>query len=399
MNESINNITVQPDCSDSPEWFYNTIFFIIFLIIGIPGNILVLLTVAARKKRTGNDLFIANIAVADLLVLVLYYPIRFDSYINCIHTASAIFCHFIWPLTQLMFFVSIFTMAAMTIHRYRHVVNPFLPPEEKHKIYISIGVIWLLSLGPGLPLFVVMKWDPMKQTCKEDFSLTARHAYTILVFTVQLIIPLFIISGAYFMIWRDLSKSTAFRASIKSNGQVTTNNSRENRQVTRTIVTIVTLFVVCMLPNHIAWMLWDFGNSSDKKAAITIFTFSGLLALFACCVNPIVYGSLTKHFRRGYYRLICYPCSKDKRFWLSSQSRSPRSSDIKENVFRNVFNSHNLDTNSIKLTPIFNRGDSLLRPMIAADDGSDVTIKTDDNKNVEESEEELRCSESKTDRS
>lgn len=277
-------------------------------------------------------------------------------------------------------------MTAMAIHRCRHVVNPFLLPEKNRHIYLCIALIWLMSTAVVLPLFIVTKMNPVSGLCDQD-GLNS-PAYTAVLFAFQLVIPLFIISVAYFRIWRDLSKSTAFRASINRNGQVTTNSSsRENKQVVRTIATIVIMFVICMLPNHIFWLIWDFGGQEARHAAFVTFKFAGILVMFNSCVNPIVYGSLTRHFRRGYYRYLCFFCNKftgKPVFGDSSHSRSPIHSPYKQNKFKTSFQSRNTENDSIKFVPSFGRGDSMQKPMITADDVSDETIKADENKNMHE---------------
>ena len=393
MNGTMNITNREMDafnCIKDEWWFANVISFFITLILGIIGNILVLLTVIGRnKKRTGNDLFIANVSVSDLALLVFYLPIKLRSFLICDERAPfPAYCSLIYPLSQLTFFVSIFTMTAMAIHRCRHVVNPFLLPEKRRHIYLCIALIWLMSAAIVLPLFIFTKMNPVNGYC--DQNDLDSPTYTAVLFVFQLIIPLFIISVAYFQIWRDLSRSTAFRASINSSGQVTTNSSsRENKQVVRTIATIVIMFVICMLPNHIFWMIWDFGGPEARHAAFLTFKFAGILVILNSCINPIVYGSLTRHFRRGYYKYLCFFCHKltgkpMRRDSRSSQSRSPLHSSYKQNKFKTSFQSRNTEFDSVKFIPLFGRGDSLQKPMIVADDVSDETVKADENKNMQE---------------
>ena len=291
-------------------WLANVIMYFITLIVGLVGNILALLIVVKRKrKRTENDIFIANLAISDLALLLFFLPAKLYAYLTCsqkVHFAA--FCTLIFPMSVLTFSTSIFTMTAMSVHRCRHIVKPFLGPTRKIYTYVSIAVIWIFSITMILPLMIFTKFDPKLEMCKEQFpSLEVKKVYTAVLFVLQCAIPLFIISAAYFLIWRDLSKSTVHRASINSRGRVTTDCSRtENRQVVRTIAAIVVLFVLCTFPTQVAWMAMDFGDIDAQQAAFVIFTFSDILALFHSCVNPIVYGSLTRHFRRGYYRYLCY---------------------------------------------------------------------------------------------
>lgn len=51
----------------------------------------------------------------------------------------------------------------------------------------------------------------------------------------------------------------------------------------------------------------DFGGETQKRSAIQVFEkFDVLLSIFHSCLNPLVYGTLTRRFRRGYIRyLVC----------------------------------------------------------------------------------------------
>ena len=359
MNSTSNltNMTHGPsDCRSQESWLPTVIMLFVTLILGIIGNILVLLTVNGRcKKRTGNDLFIANVAVSDLALLLVFLPLKLYAFLICSDHKALFpaYCTVIWPMAQVTYFVSIFTMTAMAIHRCRHVVNPFLPPDKNRHIFLCIALIWLISTVIVFPLFVVTKIDPITAECSEEFNVNGRKTYTAMLFVFQLIIPLFIILSAYFLIWRDLSRSTAVRASVNKNGQVTTHsNSRENMQVVRTIATIVFMFALCMLPNHISWMLWDFGGPENRKAAGTAFKFAGILVMFNSCVNPIVYGSLTRHFRRGYFRYLCFVChtlaGKGNKSRGPSPVLCPSPGQYTSNMLKVVLQPPNTETQSIK---------------------------------------------------
>ena len=283
--------------------------YFITLILGLTGNTLVLVIVVKRKrKRTENDVFIANLAVSDLALLLFFLPIKLYSYLTCEpRVPFAAFCTFVYPMSVLTFSTSIFTMTAMSVHRCRRIVSPFLAPIRRVYICAWLVVIWVFSVVLIIPLSVLTKLNPENGLCKEHFpSMKTKKVYTAVLFAVQCVIPLFIILGAYLLIFRDLNKSNVHRASVNKKGRITTNCSRsENKQVISTIAAIVFLFVLCTFPTQVAWMAADFGDKDAVAAAMIIFRFSDILAVFHSCLNPIVYGTLTRYFRRGFYRYLC----------------------------------------------------------------------------------------------
>lgn len=300
------------------------IMYVITLALGVVGNVLVLVIVAGRRtKRTDNDLFIANLALSDLSLLLFFLPWRLLAVLTCdLRVPFAAYCTLIYPMTTLTFSTSIFTMTAMSVHRCRHIVNPFMAPSRKLYTYIWIMLIWIFSISLILPLMILIKLDPKVQLCTNPFTnKKMEKTYTGTMFVLQCMIPLCIIACAYFLIWRDLVKSKTYRASVNKQGRIVANAaSQENKQIAKTIATVVVLFIICTFPTQIAWFVYDFGGIKAKKIAKIIFEFSDVLGVFNSCLNPIVYGSLTKQFRRGYYRYLCFVCQRCTRRFRSNDN-------------------------------------------------------------------------------
>lgn len=79
---------------------------------------------------------------------------------------------------------------------------------------------------------------------------------------------------------------------------------KENVQIVRVLGAIVLLFGLCTSPHQIAWMLYQLGEQKEKEIANVIFTFSPILQICHACVNPFIYGVMSKQFR-GDYLKIC----------------------------------------------------------------------------------------------
>ena len=61
----------------SYEWFFAVIFFIVF-VLGLTGNILVCYAIWRNKTmRTVTNIFIVNLAVGDLVVIIMCLPFTF----------------------------------------------------------------------------------------------------------------------------------------------------------------------------------------------------------------------------------------------------------------------------------------------------------------------------------
>lgn len=312
-SSSLNNQTNEETTSLSEaERNCKIVFYCCFFIFGTLGNVFVIVVVKGKRKRTINDFFILNLAVSDLTFLWCSLP--FYSYeLFGTFEKSLFYCKFIWPMMSVTLSVSVFTLTSMSVERCRGITNPLKPRIKLKATLIWILLIWIVAFITLLPLIIVSK--PYDVLCVEDWpKVYFRKAYTAVLFGIQYVIPLLIIATAYLRIAFSLMTSRLpMRTSVNSRGQIIRHKTRkENLQIMKTLAVIVFLFMACMLPNQIAWILFDFGGDSNKELSKAFWTCAEALIYLHACVNPIVYGTLTSQFRQGYIRyfLSVFCCRK-----------------------------------------------------------------------------------------
>ncbi|PFX34843.1 Neuropeptide FF receptor 2 [Stylophora pistillata] len=360
----------QAELTSSIEQNVTLGFYIAIIIIGLVGNSLVIAVISGKKsKRSIYDLFILNLGMADLSFIFFYMPVLiYQEYINSIYK-TVYYCRLVQPLLTIFYFLSIFTISSMAIHRCKVITNPHKPKMKKRTGYLWIAAVWLSSFIIVLPLSIVKNSENEK--CDEKWpSLDHRKAYTLALFILQFVIPLQIIAAAYLKIGIYLWRSAAPQSSLssvkskrvqrrkKENIQViktlalivilftfviplqiiaaaylkigiylwrsaapqsslssvkskrVQRRKKENIQVIKTLALIVILFTVCLLPGQIGYLLWEFGDEEDQATIDIISKFATILDCLHACVNPIVYGLLTERFRREYIRHLsfCLSC-------------------------------------------------------------------------------------------
>lgn len=296
-------------------------FYAVAFIVGLLGNLLVIIIVAARRhRRTANDIFILNLAISDLVYLFVCLPT--NVYMMFADIQYDLYCLLIWPLMSVTVNLSIFTLTSMAVFRCHVILNPFKPEMRHLYVFLWILGIWLLGIVLVIPFLLVTKpilAEP--QGCTEEWpSFAYRQAYTASLFVLQYMLPLTIIAVAYVRIGLDLVRQGRHQVPDHMANQ---ERRRENMQVIKTLATIVILFAICMLPAQLAWLLHDFALENNKSLVALLFSFSPSLLYFHSCLNPIAYGTLTKHFRRGYIRFfsIIFCCRFFRLFKRDSSSR------------------------------------------------------------------------------
>ena len=179
-----NNTDSDRDSPSTDEGNVKLCFYIASLTLGFGGNSLVI-TVMSRKKqkRSIPRLFILNLAISDVSFIMTSTLINISSYISTIYQNSY-YCRLLTPLPTIFYFVSIFTIFSMAVHRCRLITNPYRPKMRMRNAYIWIVAIWFSSLVIVLPLSVVSEAN--NGICYDNWpSINHRKAYTIALFILQ----------------------------------------------------------------------------------------------------------------------------------------------------------------------------------------------------------------------
>jgi hypothetical protein len=76
MANNSTNTTIQLSTVPSEVLLFSVVFKFIAMIVGILGNITVIVyTIVLNKEKTSTSYLVGNLALADLLVCLTYYPI------------------------------------------------------------------------------------------------------------------------------------------------------------------------------------------------------------------------------------------------------------------------------------------------------------------------------------
>ncbi|KAJ8045702.1 5-hydroxytryptamine receptor 1F [Holothuria leucospilota] len=304
---------------------FNTVF-------GIIGNSTVLLAVAFSKPlQTAFNVFIVNLAVADLLaclVLPLFLLSLWREYQPYLDNV----CFVALAIIHTSIGCSIYTLASIAVNRFVLFIDPikknyYLAITKPSVFVLWISFIWIVpafvSVFPPVALDIGrLSFDERPHICQSQSSYPTTELYeTLLVlafYPLPLAVLLIAYTGVFVQVLRhnrrltkytdnipmsasDSSKYVSTCSYFSSAGSDSHEQSRKpgrkisklQIKITRNMFIIFVAFVVCFTPHSIC-------NFTQCKIA----PYTRTLVTLNSMVNPILYGISHPLFRAFYGKVL-----------------------------------------------------------------------------------------------
>lgn len=293
--------------SESPESLpahaiFQLILFTVIFVVGFFGNSIVIYGVLQQgSSKTTSSCFIANLALSDLAVLVLSLPVGLLQELAS-WPFGELACKIFFPLGDVFLTVSIMTLTAIALDRYRTIVTPFKKRVSKTQAKVCIALIWICSyLAVGLPTSFILKLVSMDDGVKicYPFWNTAleRKIHKIVTASIATL-PLLLIGYCYFRVVIALWKvRIIYRDSAKSS--LTTIRLEQKRKLVKMLIIIVIAFSVCLLPYIIFALALEF-TGVERNPSVRVGLVAVLSLLYAnSVINPFILCTMSKDYRKG----------------------------------------------------------------------------------------------------
>lgn len=303
-----------------------TITIAIFLLIliaflGSIGNLLVLKAIFSQKRRKLHEYLMLNLVATDAGTCLMGIPLDVGEQVIGKFPYGAALCHVIYPFQSALVYSSVMTLLFMCVERYRLIVTPLKPRIRVKTGLTIIAAIWLLSCLMVLPLSLALRLEG--SFCIEEWpNAYSGKVFTLTIFTLLYLIPLFIMTFLYAFMIGVLTKDTAslkrrWRRKSRTISQESVDMRIErNLTIVKVFVVAVVVFAVCMLPTHITWMWHDFGSGSERAELFgNVVTFSNMLMYANSVFNPFIFGSMlidAKAIVKVCRSLLCCLCGRNK---------------------------------------------------------------------------------------
>lgn len=265
-------------------------FFTIAFIIGLAGNSVVVVIYAYYKKqRTKTDVYILNLAVADLLLL---FTLPFWA-VNAVHgwVLGEIMCKVTSALYTVNFVSGMQFLACISIDRYWAVTKAPSHSGVGKPCRIICFCVWMAAILLSIPQLVFYTVNH-KDRCIPIFpyhlGTSMKASIQMLEICIGFVIPLLIMGVCYFITARTLIKMP---------------NVKKSRPL-KVLLTVVIVFIVTQLPYNIVKfcqaidiiysLITDCDMSKRMDVAIQI---TESIALFHSCLNPVLYVFMGSSFK------------------------------------------------------------------------------------------------------
>lgn len=315
-NESTDdfNSTVRTTDAIGEDKLYQVPPYLVILLSLCYGSISVLATLGnglviwvilgSRRMRNVTNYYIANLALADILIAMFAIPFEFQAALlqrwNLPHFMCS-FCPFIHALSIT---VSVFTLTAIAVDRHRAILNPFAGRASKFECQLVIAVIWLSGICLSSPMVYAMRVTYVKDEDDKPFCYSVNldpetmQVYRTTLVLLQYLMPLCVISWAYTGIGFALWGNTA-----PGNAQTDrdANLMRNKRKVIKMLVVVVGLFALCWLPLQTYNLLQGVLSEINEYRYINIIWFCfDWFAMSNSCYNPFIYAIYNEKFKKEF---------------------------------------------------------------------------------------------------
>ncbi|XP_072412838.1 nociceptin receptor isoform X2 [Chiloscyllium punctatum] len=290
------------------------VVYLFVCIVGLVGNCLVIYT----KMKTATNIYIFNLALADALELITL-PFQATDTLLGFWPFGNILCKIAISIDYYNMFTSIFTLTVMSVDRYIAVCHPVKALDIRTPFNAKVVnvCIWGLASMIGIPAMIMGSAETENNEIECLLVHPQPHNYwkptiEIAVFLFSFVIPVAIITVCYTLMLRRLRSVRVLSGSKEKD--------RNLRRITRMVLVVVAVFVICWTPIHILVLVQVVCNH-EIMTIMPSWYFCVALGYANSSLNPVLYAFLDENFKRC-FKEFCFPSTFKKEPKVSNGMRS-----------------------------------------------------------------------------
>jgi hypothetical protein len=310
------------------------IFLIVLIIVGVIGNIVVIVVYSMKYPPTTFRLYILTLAVIDLLSCLIAMPLEIVDNAFPVMFYNEAFCKSGRFIGNVVKIGSALVLVVMAAGRYKKICHPYSSPTTlvmarvlcATAILIAIALSWPNAIIQGIK-HVQLPGNLTGYDCTIDDAIRNTKypfIYSTTLFVVYAIVFV-LLTVLYTLVILALKRHTKKQKTMKNEKL-----NRANPRITNLMIAITVAFILCYLPNCILDALSTFKRGHLFPPSPVVLGTLPLLArtfFINSVINPIIYligeskfRNILKQSLRWLYYTVCRPKEKQQQRFTVTES-------------------------------------------------------------------------------
>ena len=327
---------MEPGHPAKPSILVTSIVLLVFMVVGVPWNVVVLVTLANDKfYKEASSFLLFNLVLVDLLTCLLVMPFQaapglaggqyklgrsdYQLCLTCYAGVMLIIC---------LLYVSIHLLALMSVDRLLYIIRPLHYHKTVTTLRIAVAtiVIWLICVIlviPPLFEFGDIALSPNVGACTPLFSTYTRLGpayYYFLFLVLEVLVPVGILIVSNIWLVTILCKNSKIRLQM-TQVSISKRTSEINRQARSQYnmqqLRMVKMFGLIFISNMITWApiiiaILAIAGKGTGNTPTAVFSFIYMCFLSQSIIHPMLESCLIGNVRQSLKKGICNCWKKSK---------------------------------------------------------------------------------------
>ena len=213
--------------------------------------------------------------------------------------------------------VSCLTVTCLALERWYSVVKPikYRLKFKRGRVYVYLVIIWITCLLLHSLILFQITLDEKNLRCVWISSNFPKQLTT----TTATIVTFFFPNVVTWVTYLHISLALKTSPAMKNNGPF----ARARLKLLRMCVIVALLFTICWFPNQLYYVLSSYGLVRLESPS---HRFTVVLAMFNSCINPVIYCSTHRDYRKRFLTLFrcvfnSWLCKKRREISLPKEHR------------------------------------------------------------------------------